>query len=182
MKRTMSVPKYFKLALVLLTVAIASCSEYNTDESDDVFFIRNKGADMPVWVRGNTESGVFVVLNHGGPGSSGLFEVYMEAQPGNGQIDHESPLKILEADFAMVYWDQRHSGNAQGNADPDKTTIEDFGDDMELLIKALNERHDVSKLVVIGQSWGHSVATTYMTYGDNWQDRQSKIDGYIIYK
>ena len=137
---------------------------------------------MPVWVRGNTASGVFVILNHGGPGSSGLFEVNMEAQPGNGKIDHESPLKILEESYAMVYWDQRHSGNAQGNANPDETTIEDFGDDLELLINALKDRHDVKKLIVIGQSWGHSVATVYLTFGQNWEHRQSKVDGYINYK
>ncbi len=169
----------FLLVMITLTT---SCSKYNYNESDDLFFIRNKGADMPVWVRGNTASGVFVILNHGGPGSSGLFEVNMEAQPGNGQIDHESPLKILEKSYAMVYWDQRHSGNAQGNANPDETTIADFGDDLELLINALKDRHDVKKLIVIGQSWGHAVATVYLTYGQNWEHRQSKVDGYINYK
>ena len=132
--------KYFKLALILLTVFATSCTKENIGFSDDLSFIRNKGADMPVWVRGNTASGVFVILNHGGPGSSGLFEVYMEAQPGDGNIDHESPLKILEESFAMVYWDQRFSGNSQGNANPDEATTDDFADDLDLVIDVLKER------------------------------------------
>ncbi len=169
--------------LLLSTLLVnTGCNEFNNEESDDVFFIENKGAIMPVWVRGNTDSGVFVILNHGGPGSSAIFEVHMEAQPGNGQIDHVSPLKILEDSYAMVYWDQRFSGNSQGTADPDAATPDDFGDDMELLIDVLKTRHNVSKLVAIGQSWGHSVGTNYLTRGDNWEHRQSKLDGYIIYK
>jgi len=174
--------KYFAPILLSMIMIIVGCSKDDINLSDDLFFIRNNGADMPVWVRGNTSSGVYVILNHGGPGSSGIFEVNMEAQPGNGEIDHVSPLKILEEDYAMVYWDQRHSGNAQGNANPDETTIEDFGDDLALLINTLKQRHNVKKLILIGQSWGHTVATIYMTFGDNWQNRQSKIDGYINYK
>ncbi len=176
------VKQYFTPILLLAVILFSGCSKFNYDETNDLFFIRNNGADMPVWVRGNTASGVFVIFNHGGPGSSGLLEAHMEAQPANGNLDHESPLKILEESYAMVYWDQRHSGNAQGNANPDETTIEDFGDDMELLINALNKRHNVSKLIVIGQSWGHTVATIYFTYGSNWQQRQTKVDGYINYK
>jgi proline iminopeptidase len=168
--------------VLLVAVFMNGCGKYNYDESDDLFFVRNKGADMPVWVRGNTASGVFIIAIHGGPGGSAIFGVYMDGQPGNGKIDHESPLKILEKTYAMVYWDQRHSGNSQGNANPDETTVEDFADDLDLVIDALNERHNVSKLFLIGQSWGHTVATAYLTLGDNWQHRQTKIDGYIDYK
>ena len=35
------------------------------------FWIERNNARMPVWVRGNIDSGIFIVFNHGGPGSCG---------------------------------------------------------------------------------------------------------------
>ena len=35
---------------------------------------------------------------------------------------------------------------------------------------------------MIGQSWGQAVGTIYMTLGDRWEVRQSKLTGYIDYK
>jgi hypothetical protein len=36
------------------------------------FWVERNQAVMPVWVWGNIESGVFIIFNHGGPGSSFL--------------------------------------------------------------------------------------------------------------
>jgi len=137
---------------------------------------------MPVWVRGNIDSGVFIVFNHGGPGSSGTLESIIEVNPGNGQLGHPSPLKLFEDEYAMVYWDQRHSGMSKGSADPNDSRPEDFGEDLALVIDELKKRHDVKKLFLIGQSWGHTVATSYLTYVDQWKKNQANVDGYIIYK
>ena len=60
------------------------------------FWVDRKDASMPVWVRGNIDSGVFIVFNHGGPGSSGTLESIIEVNPGNGQLGHPSPLKVFE--------------------------------------------------------------------------------------
>jgi len=45
------------------------------------FWVTRNNANMPVWVRGNIESGVFIIFNHGGPGSSGTLESIMEVSP-----------------------------------------------------------------------------------------------------
>ena len=37
-------------------------------------------------------------------------------------------------------------------------------------------------LFLIGQSWGHSVALSYLTLIDGWAGNQAGVDGYIIYK
>lgn len=137
---------------------------------------------MPVWVRGNIDSGVFIVFNHGGPGSSGTLESIIEVNPGNGQLDHPSPLRIFEDEYAMVYWDQRHSGMSKGSADPNDSRPEDFGEDLALVIDELKKRYDVQKLFLIGQSWGHTVTTSYLTYVDQWKENQANVDGYINYK
>jgi len=49
-------------------------------------------------------------------------------------------------------------------------------------IDELEMRYDVQRIFLIGQSWGHCVAASYMTYVDDWSANQDKIDGYIDYK
>lgn len=38
----------------------------------DFFYVENNEAQMPVWVRGNENSEVFIIHLHGGPGGSGI--------------------------------------------------------------------------------------------------------------
>ena len=149
---------------------------------EDYFWIERANARMPVWVRGNIDSGTFIVFNHGGPGSSGTAESLFEVSPGNGRSDHASPLQVLENDCAVVYWDQRHSGMSTGTADPNDSRMEDFGEDLALVIGELRTRYNVQHLFLIGQSWGHSVALSYLTLVDDWADNQAGVDGYIDYK
>jgi len=148
----------------------------------DYFWVERNHAVMPVWVRGNIESGVFIIFNHGGPGSSGTLESMIEVNPANGEMNQESPFKILEDQYAVVYWDQRHSGLSKGNVDPNDSQGDDFGKDLAIVIAELDRRYDVEKRFLIGQSWGHFVAANYLTALDDWQSNQEKIDGYIIYK
>ena len=83
-------------------ILLASCQKEELWYEGDYFFLRHKGADMPIWVRGNTQSNIFILHLHGGPGGSsideGVEKVYLP----------------LESDYAMVYWDQRGSGASQG--------------------------------------------------------------------
>jgi pimeloyl-ACP methyl ester carboxylesterase len=146
------------------------------------FWIERKDARMPVWVRGNIDSGIFIVFNHGGPGSCGTAESLFEVNPANGRFDHASPLQTLEDEYAVVYWDQRHSGMSSGKANPNDSQVEDFGEDLALVIRELRARYDVQHLFLIGQSWGHTVALSYLTQIDGWAGNQAGVDGYILYK
>ncbi|TAE62119.1 MAG: alpha/beta hydrolase, partial [Bacteroidetes bacterium] len=62
------------LLLVLVVLSVAGC--YREEEIEgqyaDEYYIRHKGADLPVWVRGNRNSKSFIVFVHGGPGGSSL--------------------------------------------------------------------------------------------------------------
>jgi len=149
---------------------------------ENYFWIERNDARMPVWVRGNIDSGIFIVFNHGGPGGCGTAESIFEANPPNGRFDHASPLQTLESEYAVVYWDQRHSGMSSGSADPNDSQIEDFGEDLSLVIRELRARYHVRHLFLIGQSWGHTVALSYLTLIDGWASNQAGVDGYIIYK
>ena len=146
------------------------------------FWIERANARMPVWVRGNIASGIFLIHIHGGPGSCGIAEALFEVSPGDGNFHQLSPLRALETDYAVVYWDQRHSGMSSGKADPNETRIEDFGEDFALVVRSLRERYEVRHVFLLGASWGHSVALSYLTLIDGWRENQAKIDGYIIYK
>jgi pimeloyl-ACP methyl ester carboxylesterase len=168
--------------LIVIVLAILYALLVVSIWPENYFWVDRNNASMPVWVRGNIDSGVFIVFNHGGPGSSGTLESIIEVNPGNGQLGHPSPLKILEDEYAVVYWDQRHSGMSKGSADPNDSRPEDFGEDLAVVINELKKRYDVQKLFIIGQSWGHTVATSYLTYVDQWKENQANVDGYIIYK
>lgn len=80
-------------------------------------------------VRGNLASGVFIIFNHGGPGSSAIFQA------------SEDFFAELERDYALVFWDQRASGLSQGNAQPESLTLDDFLEDTDLLVDVVHERY-----------------------------------------
>jgi len=165
---------------VLLVIALGSTVIKVWPEN--YFWVERKDARMPVWVRGNIDSGIFIVLNHGGPGGCGTAESLFDSNPGDGRFDHASPLHVLENEYAVVYWDQRHSGMSRGNADPNDSQVEDFGEDLSLVIRELRARYKVQHLFLIGTSWGHTVAMSYLTQIDGWASNQAGVDGYIDYK
>jgi pimeloyl-ACP methyl ester carboxylesterase len=176
-------PLFFKvLFLLIILLVVVYLSTIVSIWPNDYFWVERNNAIMPVWVQGNIKSGVFIIFNHGGPGSSGTLESIIEANPANGRFEHESPFRILESKYTVVYWDQRHSGLSKGNADPNDSRPEDFGEDLAVVIDELDRRYDVQRIFLVGQSWGHFVASNYMTYLDEWRANQNKIDGYIIYK
>jgi pimeloyl-ACP methyl ester carboxylesterase len=167
---------------VCICVALFYLSTVVTIWPENYFWVSRKNAVMPVWIKGNIESGVFIIYNHGGPGSSGTLESIIEVTPGSGKIGHASPIVILEEEYALVYWDQRHSGLSKGNVDANESVPEDFGADLAIVIDELNKRYQVRKLFLIGASWGHTVAVSYMTTGNDFKRNQSNINGYIGYK
>lgn len=58
------------IALALSTLfTLNSCQKENFYDGDH-FFISNAGAEMPVYIKGNTESKTFILFAHGGPGSN----------------------------------------------------------------------------------------------------------------
>ena len=61
--------------VVLSTSFYAGCKkgfDGLSANADDIFWVRNNGADMPVRVEGNTLSKIVVLIVHGGPGDGSL--------------------------------------------------------------------------------------------------------------
>lgn len=129
----------------------------------EYFWIRRANADMPVMVRGNLDSGVFLIFNHGGPGSSAIFQA------------SEGFFRELEQDYALVFWDQRASGLAQGNARPESLTLDDFITDTDLLVDVIHHRYAPDSVFMMGHSWGGTLAAAYVSDPAH----QAKLAGWI---
>jgi pimeloyl-ACP methyl ester carboxylesterase len=152
---------YAKLLLASLLVAVlvgAGCSS-----SSDQFFVRNDGADMPVFDEGDLDADTWVLMLHGGPGPTGLIYHWCDT------------FTRLEEQHAMVYWEQRGSGLSQGNAAASTYTIEQFVEDADAVVKTLETRHGPTRLVFLSHSFGGSIAASYLLDGE----RRSRISAWI---
>jgi proline iminopeptidase len=129
----------------------------------DFFFLVNKEAKMPVVVRGNRTSDVFLIFVHGGPGGTALQKIGLPV------------FNQLERSYATVFYDQRSSGSSQGNS-PDKyLTLEQFEEDLDKVIELIGAKYNHPKLFLFGHSWGGCLTAGYLTD----EAHQQKIKGWI---
>lgn len=132
------------IALALL-IGICSCSKEDIDINDlnETIFVRHKNADMPAYIHGNGSEKVFLIILHGGPGGNGLWYRV-------NTIRSE-----IEKNNAIVYFDQRGSGNSQGNYSRKDVSLDVMAEDVLALAKVIKAKFgDDSKLFLLGHSWG----------------------------
>ncbi len=118
---------------------------------------------MPVLVRGNKNSGVFILFIHGGPGGTALQKVGLPA------------FNDLENSYATVFWDQRASGSSQGNSAESLLNLQQFVEDLDMLVDLIRDKYNNPKLFLMGHSWGGCLGTAYLTNAT----RQQKIRGWM---
>ena len=117
---------------IIFVFLLGSCDDQLLSkdyQGGDWFYLESKGAIMPVWVTGNKSSKVFVLYLHGGPGGSAIGSVYMAG------------LRKMKSDYAIVYWDQRGSGESKGNAKPESFTLEQCVEDLWKLVHILRYKY-----------------------------------------
>ena len=155
---------------VILYIAIltlfCSCGDFFLNEDfrgGDLFHLENKGAIMPILVNGNKQSDVFILLLHGGPGDAALYYKTFDA------------FKKLEKDYAIVYWDQRMSGNSQGNAKPESINMDQFVEDLQKVVTLIRYKYNNPALFLMGHSWGGTLGTAFLVNPIN----QTYISGWI---
>ena len=151
-----------KLIFLLLLPVVFSCRE-DSYYKGDFFFLVNKGAEMPVSVRGDTRSGVFIVFIHGGPGGTALQKIGMPA------------FNDLEQSYATVFWDQRASGSAQGNSADNLLTLPQFVEDLDKIVDLIHSKYNQPRIFLMGHSWGGCLGTAYLVD----KRRQDKVQGWI---
>lgn len=158
----------FIIGLIFGLAVLTSCQKEEitiSTQATDRFFLRNKGASMPVRVYGNTASKTYLIMVHGGPGGDAIeYRVI------------KSLTNKVEAKYAVVYWDQRNSGISQGGANGQFRNVADFVEDFEKLIQVLKYRYgaDIS-IFVNGHSWGGHLTPAFLQKRNN----QYSVKGWI---
>jgi pimeloyl-ACP methyl ester carboxylesterase len=157
-----------RILIIVLTFVIlfSSCSDQLLNDEykgGDWFYVENDGAVMPVWVKGNKSSNVFILFLHGGPGNTSLDTAISQVH------------RQLQNDYALVYYDQRASGGSQGNANPESFTVEQFVDDLEKVVHVIRYKYGNPIIFLMGHSWGGGLGTAYILSAEN----QKYISGWI---
>jgi hypothetical protein len=91
-------------AALLGVIAVHSYVHLRYFTAGDRFSVAHEGAVLPVWVRGNTTSGKFIIYLHGGPGASGI------------AVALAGFLRELEGRYGLVYLGPAQLGTRQGGA------------------------------------------------------------------
>jgi proline iminopeptidase len=149
--------KTTQLLVLVLGAIFTSCDD------SDLFFLRNNDADMPIVVRGNKDSGVFIIYLHGGPG--------------NGTYIWEPYFGEIEKQFAVVYWNQRAAGESQGNTKSGQMSIAQFVNDTEKVVALINKLYEHPRIFLMGHSWGGLLGTAYLIKDDDAIAGWIEVDG-----
>ncbi len=133
------------VVLIVIILSVFSCSkdDDNIYDLNETIFVRHKQADMPAYIHGNASEKVFLIILHGGPG-------------GTGWGERKNTIKSkIERNNAVVYFDQRGSGNSQGSYSEEDVSIDLMAEDVLALVKVLKAKYgDDSKFFLMGHSWG----------------------------
>jgi len=158
--------KIMLIAIFSFALFLNSCEDQLLSEDykgGDWFYLGNDGAIMPVWVKGNRASNVFIVYLHGGPGGTSFDATTYAAY------------EQLEKDYTFVYYDQRGSYAAQGTASNKSFTMEQFMEDLQKLVILIKNKYNNPTLFLLGHSWGGAPGTAYLLDEKN----QHHISGWI---
>jgi len=143
---------------------LSSCQKEGISESGRTIFVRTQGADLPIYLRGNGDQDVVILLLHGGPGGNGL--------------EYRSGIyaEMLEDNYAMAYLDQRGQGASRKVNGEFDITMAAMVRDLEAVVSVLKHELGVNtKIYLLGHSWGGTLGTSYLLTRDN----QLNITGWI---
>lgn len=150
---------------VLFSFVFFSCEKDDFWTAGEYYHLQHKEAILPIWVKGNIASGVFLFTIHGGPTSASGHEFALS--PG---------FQELEKDFAVVYWDQRESGIAQGRPQKEGHTLEQYTEDARYVFQFIEEKYGPEDVFLLGHSWGGAIGHSLLLE-DGFQDR---LSGWIL--
>ncbi len=145
-------------AIILILPLITGCKKeavHLSANADEIFWLSNKGADMPVWVKGNTASKIMILFLHGGPGDGSYRYVGFQTNQ-------------LWSHYAVAYWDQRDGGVAAGNNNYADLTLDQMIDDLEKLVTLIKYRYgNDMEIFLMGHSFAGLLGSGFLVKGDN---------------
>ncbi|WP_373395870.1 alpha/beta hydrolase [Algoriphagus halophilus] len=160
--------KKIRSILILASLLLFNaCEQFELETNTDTFFhVKVDDASLPVWIKGNTASSKLVIYINGGPGLTSIDVA---------RADLFNWEEGFEENFAMVYYDQRGCGNAQGNLDERLLTIQQYVKDLDAIISVLNSKYQNPEIFLMGHSFGAFIGVNYLL-SPKFQD---KIRGWI---
>ena len=153
--------KHFKpVALALgLLLACATCTQEEfaqVSANRELFHVKNGDYLIPVLVRGNTASKKIILYVQGGPAGNSL---------DFATVDYPGWKQTLEKDYAVAYYEQRGTGNRQGNFDYGESIMQTYLQDLHQVANFLKKAYD-AEIIMLGHSFGGGLVLRYMTeYG-----------------
>lgn len=160
--------KHFALLGCALIFFFTSCSLDRYQKGEMIFLHLSQG-DLPLLIHENRASKTAIIFLHGGPGDGSQFYAYAAG----------ASFESLERHYTVIYWDQRSSGNAQGNETylPSVSLmLEQYSKDLDDVITLVDSLYDFDSLFLMGHSWGGMLGNYYFTSDST---RQSRLSGWI---
>lgn len=153
-----------KLLSFCLLLSLLACGDRDVVKPTEqtTLFLRNKGADMPIWISGNSQSNKIILFVHGGPGDCSMCYRYY--------------LKGIERDAMVAYWDQRVAGSSSGKVSESTLRYTQYNEDMELVVKLLKKQYPNASIYLLGHSFGVELVWQYLTTGNN----QQQVSGAMV--
>jgi len=149
-------------ALLILMVAFAALTfgmrTYNSAKHridtpsgvDTSEYLVIGGIEQYVRIRGEDSANPVILFLHGGPGLPTAIFSHLW-------------YPFLQADYTMVDWDQRGSGNTyyRNGGECGEITFEQLTADIDEIVDVLCERFDQEKVIILGHSFGTEIGIRY---------------------
>ncbi|WP_375561996.1 alpha/beta fold hydrolase [Bernardetia sp. OM2101] len=143
------------LCNILCLIVLSSCrqEDFNLElQTEKYFHIKNGDYLIPTLVRGSTTSKKIILFIQGGPGYSSL---------DFAGIDFPKWRNTLEFDYAVAYYDQRGTGNKQGDFSQGTSVIQTWTSDLHAVASFLQQAYD-AEIILMGHSFGGWLMYKYM--------------------
>lgn len=170
MKVNLSEMKTLKISLILcitvLTPITFSCMEKSSEKNiDQELMVKVPETQLYVRIRGNAEKPLIVNL-HGGPGGYSGIDIKLMG-PG------------LEDKFLVAYFDQRGCGKSLDCKNTSMLTVEQYLEDLDIVIDSLRNRYNKEKVNLMGTSWGGMYGFLYLLTDQKKVSAYACIDGKV---
>ncbi|KOH42673.1 alpha/beta fold hydrolase [Sunxiuqinia dokdonensis] len=159
--------KNFAFFLVTNLLFASVChSTNNTKQSiDEELRIPVPSSELYVRIRGNAD-GALIVNLHGGPGGYSGIDIHLMG-PG------------LEDRFLVAYLDQRGCGKSKDCNETTMLTVEQYVQDLDIVIDALLNQFNKEAVNLIGTSWGGMYGFLYLLHDQSKVNAFACVDGKV---
>lgn len=162
--------RVLKVFLVLVTFGLSFSSVSSREKPsvkniDQELMVKVPESELYVRIRGNAEKPLIINL-HGGPG-------------GYSGIDIKLMGPALEDKFLVAYLDQRGCGKSLASSDPARLNVEQYIEDLDIVVDTLMSRYNKNSVNLMGTSWGGMYGFLYMLQHQEKVQSYACIDGKV---